>query len=327
VKRSGLDAVGDQQASLVCAEFITLGVNRFHEILRQVNRGHGMNGTPEISPLVSAEALAARLGDPWLLVVDVRLAADGGRNAHEAGHVPGAVFTDYAADGWRAKVGGAPGLLPPGEYLSLLLGRLGVRPDHHVVLVPAGTSANDLAASARVYWTLRTVGHDKVSILDGGFLGWSSDPTRPVEMGSREARQTGSYPVVLRDNLRASVVRTEAALANGDTIFIDARSASYFEGREKAAEALRPGRLPGAMSRDYADLFDAARHGLKPMVELERLFAAAPEKPIVSYCNTGHTAALNWFVLSELLGRKDVRLYDGSMTDWTQNPNRPVETG
>jgi thiosulfate/3-mercaptopyruvate sulfurtransferase len=60
---------------------------------------------------------------------------------------------------------------------------------------------------------------------------------------------------------------------------------------------------------------------------LERLFAAIPANSIISYCNTGHTAALNWFVLSEILGREEVRLYDGSMTEWTQDPTRPVETG
>lgn len=280
-----------------------------------------------MGPLVSIETLAVRLGEPGLLILDVRLAADGGRSAHEAGHVPGAAFTDYAADGWRAKIGGAPGMLPPVEHLSALLGRLGVRPDRHVVLVPAGTSANDLAASARAYWTLRTVGHDAVSILDGGFLGWSADPARPIGVGWRECAPADPYPVALRQTYRVTAIEAEAALAGGSAAFIDARSASYFEGREKASEALRPGRLPGAIARDYADLFDGGRQGLKPKAELERLFAAAPARPIVSYCNTGHTAALNWFVLSELLGRSDVRLYDGSMTDWTQDAARPVATG
>lgn len=52
-----------------------------------------------------------------------------------------------------------------------------------------------------------------------------------------------------------------------------------------------------------------------------------PQGPVVSYCNTGHSAAANWFVLSEVLGRDEVALYDGSMTDWTQDPDRPVATG
>ena len=60
--------------------------------------------------------------------------------------------------------------------------------------------------------------------------------------------------------------------------------------------------------------------------ELDTLLASVPKGPVISYCNTGHTAALNWFVLSEVFGRPDVTLYDGSMTDWTQDETRPVAT-
>ncbi len=277
--------------------------------------------------LIAAEALAARLGDGDMRILDVRLAADGGRGAHEAGHVPGARFTDYAADGWRAKVGGAPGLLPASDHLARLIGGLGIEPHHHVVLVPAGASANDLAASARVYWTLRTVGHAAVSILDGGFAGWRADGARPVETGWQAPAGSAPYPVALSETWRATARDCLETLEHGGAAFVDARSASYFEGREKAGEALRAGRIPGAHSRDYAGLFDPARHGLKPVPELRQMFAGVPAGSIISYCNTGHTAALNWFVLSELLGREGVRLYDGSMTDWTQDEARPVEAG
>jgi len=279
------------------------------------------------APLISAGDLHAGLGDPALLIVDIRLAADGGRAAYEAGHAPGAVFTDYAADGWRAAVGGAPGLLPSPSQLSALLGKLGVTPDRHVVLSPSGASANDLAAATRIYWTLKVAGHERQSILDGGWLGWIADPARPTEAGWREPSPAPPYPVHLREGLRSTAQAAAAALAASSAAFIDARSTSYFEGREKASEALRPGRIPGAASRDYAALFDPSRHGLRPLAELASLFAATSDGPTISYCNTGHTASLNWFVLSELLGREGVTLYDGSMTDWTQDPSRPVETG
>ncbi len=279
-----------------------------------------------MGPLVSADSLLARLGDDRLVVIDVRLAADGGRSAYEAGHIPGSVYTDYVADSWRTKVGDAPGLLPPLDHLARLLGRLGITPDRHIVLVPSGASANSLAASARIYWTLKTIGHDAISILDGGLLGWMSGSSRPLSRGAREPEGAPPYPVQLRETWRAKAGDVEAALAKADATFVDARAASYFSGREKAPEAAREGRLPGAVSRDYADLFDPARKGLKPSAELERLFRGIPEGRVISYCNTGHTAALAWFVLSELLGRLQVQLYDGSMTEWTQEPTRPVET-
>jgi thiosulfate/3-mercaptopyruvate sulfurtransferase len=277
--------------------------------------------------LISAESLALRLSNAALVVVDVRIAADGGREAYEEGHIPGAVFSDYAGDGWRKRVGEVPGLLPSGSHLSQLLGKLGIRPASRVVLVPAGTSANDLAASARIYWTLKTAGHDAVSVLDGGWRNWIRDASRPIETGLRAPKACDPYPVEMRETWRASAQECVQALATRAAGFIDARATSYFEGSEKAPEALRAGRIPGAISCDYAGLFDPVRRALKPRAELERLFAAIPANSIISYCNTGHTAALNWFVLSEILGREEVRLYDGSMTEWTQDPTRPVETG
>jgi thiosulfate/3-mercaptopyruvate sulfurtransferase len=60
---------------------------------------------------------------------------------------------------------------------------------------------------------------------------------------------------------------------------------------------------------------------------LEQLFAGVPSKPVINYCNTGHQAATNWFVLSEVLRRPGVSLYDGSLSEWAEEPSRPVETG
>ncbi len=108
-----------------------------------------MSGAHSLGPMVGSEALARLAGASDLLILDVRLAADGGRASHEAGHVPGACFTDYARR-WLAGEGRRrAGPLPSPEHLAQLLGRLGIEPRHHVVIVPAGTSANDLAASAR----------------------------------------------------------------------------------------------------------------------------------------------------------------------------------
>src|SRR5262249_46738207 len=93
-------------------------------------------------PLVSTQWLAGHLGAPHRRIVDIRSAVDGGaRTAYEQAHVPGAVHTDYAKDGWRATKGMATGLLPDTATLARLIGRLGVTPAHHVVIVSAGTSA------------------------------------------------------------------------------------------------------------------------------------------------------------------------------------------
>jgi len=282
---------------------------------------------PEFSGLISPDALAARLGDENLVILDARTAADGGRAAFETGHIPGSIHTDYAGDGWRAKVGNAPGMVPTLDHLAELAGKLGIRPGDDVVIVPAGTTVNDLGAAARIYWTLKFIGHGQQTILDGGFNGWSADPKRPVESGAGTPRSAAPYPVVTQQSLRSTTDATFVASRSKQASLVDARAASYFEGREKAAEATRAGHIPGAISRDYAGAFDTGTGRLKPRDALEAFFAAVPQGPAISYCNTGHSAAANWFVLSELLGRDEIALYDGSMTDWTQDPERPVATG
>lgn len=281
----------------------------------------------EFAGLISPDALAARLGDTKLVIIDIRTAADGGKDAFEAGHIPGAVHSDYAADGWRARIGNAPGMLPSLDHLAALAGRLGIKPHDDVVIVPAGTAATDFAAAARVYWTLKFIGHGQQAILDGGFKGWTADPKRPVERGTSAPKSASPYPVVAQQQLRSTTDATLVAARSKQASLVDARGPSYFEGREKSAEAARAGHIPGAIQRDYAGAFEPASGKLKAQGELQKLFSTVPPGPVVSYCNTGHSAAANWFVLSEVLGRDEVALYDGSMTDWTQDPERPVATG
>ncbi len=276
-------------------------------------------------PLVSPQWLAAHLRD-GLLVLDIRSAVDGGgAAAYEAAHVPGAIHTDYAKDGWRATKGMATGLLPERQHLAELFARCGITPASHVVIVGAGTSAGDFSAAARVYWTLKIAGHREISLLEGGMAAWQQAGL-PVESGRNAPAPTPPYPIAFVAELRADLAAVEHAVKQHDAILLDTRSTSYFEGREKSPQAKRAGRLPDAVHLDHARSFDPATKRLKPLGELEQLFAL-PDQPVVSYCNTGHQAATSWFILSEVLRRPGVSLYDGSMSEWTEDEARPVEVG
>ena len=284
---------------------------------------------PSIEPLVAPEWLADRLADSDLLILDIRSVVDGGaREAYEAGHIPGAVHTDYAKDGWRAAKGMATGLLPDHAALAALLSRIGLLPQHHAVIVSAGTTVGDFSAAARVYWTLKIAGHARTSILAGGMVGWRRDPLRKIEAGpGRAGEPSPTYPVTLDPDLRADVDAVQDAISDKTAVLLDSRATDFFEGRAKSPQAARAGRLPGAVQLDHALAFNSNAKMLKPKGELEALFAGIPSKPVINYCNTGHQAATNWFVLSEVLGRPGISLYDGSLSEWTQAPDRPVETG
>jgi len=276
-------------------------------------------------PLVSVQWLAAQSRDA-LRVLDIRSAVDGGgAAAYEAAHVPGAVHTDYVKDGWRATKGMATGLLPERAHLAELFARCGITPDLHVVIVGAGTSPGDFSAASRIYWTLKIAGHRKQSILAGGMAAWQ-DAGQPVESGRQPPEPVPAYPVEFVDGLRADLAAVKRALERGDHVLLDTRSRSYFEGHEKSPQAKRAGRLPSAVHLDHTLAFDPATWRLRSLPELERLFAL-PAQPIVTYCNTGQQAATNWFILSEVLRRPQVLLYDGSMSEWTEDETRPVGVG
>ncbi len=276
-------------------------------------------------PLVSPQWLAAHLRS-GIVVLDIRSAVDGGgAAAYEAAHVPGAIHTDYVKDGWRATKGMATGLLPERDRLSDLFARCGITPASHVVIVGAGTSAGDFSAAARVYWTLKIAGHRELSVLDGGMAAWQQAGL-PVETGRNASAPTPPYPVSFLAELRSDLTAVEHAVKHQDATLLDTRSTSYFEGREKSPQAKRAGRLPDAVHLDHALSFDPASKRLKPLPELEQLYAL-PDQPVVSYCNTGHQAATSWFILSEVLRRPGVSLYDGSMSEWTEDERRPVEVG
>lgn len=277
--------------------------------------------------LISATDLAQQLAVGAVVVLDTRSGPNGaGRASFEAGHIPGARHTDYAADGWRSRVGNAPGKLPDKQHLAALIGRLGLTPDQAIVIVPAGQSIADMAAAARIFWTLRVAGLAPLALLDGGMPAWIAAGL-PVEAGPAP---TGQGPARLDLTLaqRATADAVLAAASTGTATLLDTRAPSFYCGLDKAAEARVGGHIPGALNVDYVTLYDAATNRLKPVADLARLLAGVPDgRGVIAYCNTGHTAALNWFVLSEVLGRHDVRLYDGSMTEWTEDPARPVATG
>src|SRR5262249_46816252 len=130
----------------------------------------------------------------------------------------------------------------------------------------------------------------------------------------------------LDKHLLADAGEVETIARTGGATLLDARPAAFFAGKIKADKARAYGRIPGARNVDSHSLYDAAANRLKPKAELAAILSALPAGPVVSYCNPGHWAATDWFVVSEILGRKDARLFYGSMVEWTADTRRPVES-
>jgi thiosulfate/3-mercaptopyruvate sulfurtransferase len=269
-------------------------------------------------PLVSPGWLAENLEQPGFVVVDVRGEAD-----YAAGHVPGAVNGTYP-DLWRQR----NWELLPTEQLIANLASLGIANDAAVVIVPAGGDATEFGNASFPQWVLRYLGHGNIAVLDGGFAGWLA--AEPDRLDQTAAMPTPATFTARPDpTLRASTEEVAEAFETGSAVLVDARSPAQFRGEAKSSLVARAGHIPGAINLPNEQLYDTATHGLKPKDQLLALLPAAiadPETPIIVYCNTGHWSSIVWFVLHEVLGFTNVRLYDGSMQAWAADPQRPVAT-
>jgi thiosulfate/3-mercaptopyruvate sulfurtransferase len=276
-------------------------------------------------PLVTTAWLNAHRGDANLVVLDVRSAIDGGgAQAYAAAHIPGSIHSDYDKAGWRVTRNNVPFMVPTTAELEKLIGDLGIDEDSHVVVVPAGVNVLDFGSAARTYWTLKYAGVKDVSILDGGVAAWRQAGL-PLESGVK-APSPKIFTATIDKSILAEVGDVERIEDKGDATLVDARPASFFFGKEKAPASQAYGHIPGALNIDSAGFYDPKSNRLRPKAELAALAKAVPAGPTVSYCNTGHWAATDWFVLHEVLGRKETRLYAGSMVEWTSNANRPIES-
>jgi thiosulfate/3-mercaptopyruvate sulfurtransferase len=267
--------------------------------------------------VVSARWLHARLGE--VAVVDAREQA----GDYAALHLPGALHLPVAT--LRTKVGGTElFLLPPAE-LAARFSALGLTRDTPVV-VYAEDKMQDATLAALAF--LRC-GHRALAILEGGILRWATEK-RPLVSAVSEPAPAVYEPDPAADDFTIGVDELAARVRAGGTVVLDVRPPEFFRG-EKSTEA-RPGHIPGSVNRPFTrDLERTADgHWFRPRAELEdeyRALGVLGEQPVVVSCRTGHQASESFFVLRWLLGRDDVRWYNGSWTEWAARADLPAATG
>ncbi len=278
----------------------------------------------DAQPLVTPAWLNTHLHDANLVVLDIRSAIDGSKpETFAQGHIPGAVHSDYDKAGWRVTRNNVPFMVPTTPELEKLIGDLGIDENSHVVVTPAGVNVLDFGSAARTYWTLKYAGVGNVSILDGGLAAWKA-AGYAFDTGAH-APSPAIFTAAIDNSILALAPDVEKIEKSGDATLVDARPASFFLGKEKAPAAAAYGHIPGALNIDSAKFYDPASNRLKPKAELAAIAGEVPAGAAIAYCNTGHWAATDWFVLHELLGRSNARLYAGSMVDWTSNASRPID--
>lgn len=279
------------------------------------------------SPLVSTTWLAERLDAPDVVVVDAtyhlpNLNRDA-RAEYAREHIPGAMFFDIDAIADRHT--DLPHMLPPPEEFAAAMKALGIGDNMRVVAY----DSYGLMSAARAWWSLRAFGHDRVAVLDGGLPKWK-----------REGHPTSDMPSALRKpgpftpRLRPELVRTKAQLlANLNSKaeqVVDARAAGRFQGTAPEPRAgLRGGHIPGSSNLPFTRLIDPDDQTVVDVDDIRARFTESgidPTRPVVCSCGSGVTACVLALGL-DLIGAKNVSVYDGSWSEWGQHGDTPVETG
>lgn len=278
------------------------------------------------SPLVTAAWLAKNLRDPNVRVVDVRWYLDGrsGLEAHNAGHIPGAVHLDVDKDlaARPSADGGGRHPLPSSAAFADTLARVGIGPDTWVVAYDDDGGSR----AARLWWMLQYFGHGRGKVLDGGLQAWTA-AGGPLDKGPvRPARQPPMELVAL-PRMVFGRERVQGLTEDGNGLLIDARAAARYEGATEPVDP-RPGHIPRAVNVPYMENLTKPGGSFLDAHSLRARYRTAGVQSgsrVVVYCGSGVTACHNILAL-HLIG-VEAQLYDGSYSDWSSEPSLPVKVG
>ncbi|RMI06932.1 sulfurtransferase [Cellulomonas triticagri] len=296
---------------------------------------------PALPALVAPEALRAALDAAAtpLLVLDASttLVTHGEgepytagplREQYRAAHVPGAAFADVTGE-LSDPDGPYPFTLPAPDALAAAFGALGVGDDTHVVVYDTVGSA----WATRVWWLLRWLGHDAVSVLDGGLAAWQA-AGYPTASGAADDEAARSRPATLtpreRPDLLATlpqVERISAGTAAG--LLVNALDPATFRGDQEVSTYTRRGRIPGSVNLPLFTLLDPATGRFLPVDALREQLRAGgllDADGAVTYCGGGIAATLPAFAAYVVSGA-EVAVYDGSLSEWTAQDRLAVAVG
>ena len=244
-----------------------------------------------------------------------------GRSEYNKAHIPGAVFFDI--DGIKDEASDLPHMIPSAQHFQVVMQNLGLKAGQQVVVY----DNSPFLSSARAWWMLRFFGHHAIAVLDGGLRAWQAAGGTLTDEIIERAK--GNFQVGVSANADIiTFAELEQAVRSGQADqIVDARAADRFAGSApEPRPGLRAGHIPDSLNLPIADVLDETTGKLKPANELSRLFVEAGlvmDKPAVTTCGSGVTAAGLTLALA-VLGKSDIRLYDGSWSEWGAS-DAPIE--
>ncbi len=278
------------------------------------------------APLVSTDWLDKHKSDKAVVIVDVRSDANYG-----FAHIPNAVSIPYTELEPKSTTGL---FVVPGEKkLTELFQKAGINKNSHVVVYAHGNTVSDASKAGASYWIFKAMGHKKVSMLNGGFTKWTFEGR--VVTNKVPNRKRGDIVAKKDPSIFADFHEVARVVQKGGAIFMDARNSVQYFGHEKRADVTCYGHIPGAINLPADFLTHAginrAPATLKEKKDLQRMVTgvgipSTKSTTIIVYCNTAQLAGLNYLVLKDILGYRNVKVYDGSMLEYCKLKGKlPVE--
>jgi len=264
---------------------------------------------PEL--VVTTDWVAEHIDDPDVRIVDTRT------RGYEESHIPGAVWLDINDS--RDK-NNPPTYLPDLEVFVARLEDIGISSDTHIVFYDDRGGIY----GTRPWVLLQLLGHEKASIVNGGWPKWLAESRQTSAELPAVAR--GEIVVKPNDHWIATADDVAAAIDQSGVRLMDARKPAEFNGTEIGKNP-RGGAIPSATNLFWEDSVEGEYQRFKTADELTDLFSnvgLSPDDDVITYCQGGGQAAHELFVM-HLMGFDDLRLYLGSMEDWSRQPERPLE--
>lgn len=267
-------------------------------------------------------------GNPKSFTTDPVIETDAkGKKALDeiGGHIPGSRLIESKKIRVDRKVGDltVKYMIPERADFEKFVQSAGIDKDKPLVIVPIGMTASDVNDALRLYWQFKVYGEDQMAVLDGGMASWLLEgqpyakdaATQKAGTWSSKADRTAQYFADSQD--------VEKITQQKNATLVDAREAPQYHGLMKRDYVYAYGHLDGAKNLSPDTTFKQAAGGAVRLLSsntYKAVLAAQgidPNAPAVVYCNSGAQSGLPWFIMSELLGNKNVRQYDGSLHQWT----------
>ncbi len=271
--------------------------------------------TEKIPSIVTVQWLKSNIDNPNVAVLDATWhLPDSDLDAEmdfKDGHIPGAQFFDIPA--FSDQNTDLPNMLPPPDQFAQMVSAMGIGNDDHVIVY----DTHGIFSAPRAWWMFRYFGHNKISVLDGGFPAWLAQ-NNPVQTGRGKAKKTAAFVAKINSDLLKNFDDMKNNVESKSAAVIDMRSKERFDGITMEPWGGERGHIPGSKNWYYKNLLQP-NHRIKDVEILKQDLTAMGikfDRPIITTCGSGISACIGALALH--IAGVDAAVYDGSFAEWSR---------